>query len=291
MGDGITHDNKDVLFKVLSQNYKNKSFEALGLSLPKIKEVLPTQLPSVSATEIRADNIFLLEDGRILIVDYESQVKVENFIKYLGYIHAVLKLFFNQNDKVYNIAVLVIYTGDIKSASAQFTIDCLQITINQVFLSNFNTDELYDSLSNKVTAGEPLTDEDTIKFIFLPLTESRPTKKQALIEKTIDLAKKVQDEQIQIFIIAGILVATDKFINRDYSNSIKEWIGLTKIGQLYEEEKIEAVIRARKEDQIILARKMLSKGYSYSEIMDLSGLSKNEVLEIQSEMKADTSND
>ena len=291
MADGITHDNKDVLFKVLSQNYKNKSFEALGLSLPKIKEVLPTQLPSVSATEIRADNIFLLEDGRILIVDYESQVKVENFIKYLGYIHAVLKLFFNQNEKVYNIAVLVIYTGDIKSASAQFTIDCLQITINQVFLSNFNTDELYDSLSNKVTAGEPLTDEDTIKFIFLPLTESRPTKKQALIEKTIDLAKKVQDEQIQIFIIAGILVATDKFINRDYSNSIKEWIGLTKIGQLYEEEKIEAVIRARKEDQIILARKMLSKGYSYSEIMDLSGLSKNEVLEIQSEMKADTSND
>jgi len=66
MADGITHDNKDVLFKILSQNYRNKSFKALGLDLPKIKKVLPTQLPSVSASEIRADNIFLLEDGKIL---------------------------------------------------------------------------------------------------------------------------------------------------------------------------------------------------------------------------------
>jgi len=33
------------------------------------------------------------------------------------------------------------------------------------------------------------------------------------------------DEQQQIFIIAGILVATDKFINRKYSSKMREWIG------------------------------------------------------------------
>ena len=46
VSDGIKYQNKDVLFKVLSQNYESKSFEALGLKLPKIKKVLPTNLPT-----------------------------------------------------------------------------------------------------------------------------------------------------------------------------------------------------------------------------------------------------
>ena len=79
MSDGISYQNKDVLFKVLSQSYENKSFEVLGLKLPKIKKVLPTNLPKIMATELRADNVFLLDDDRILIVDYESAVKQENF--------------------------------------------------------------------------------------------------------------------------------------------------------------------------------------------------------------------
>ena len=65
MPDGIAYQNKDILFKVLSQNYENKSFKVLGLNLPKIKKVLPTNLPKIFANELRADNIFLLEDGRI----------------------------------------------------------------------------------------------------------------------------------------------------------------------------------------------------------------------------------
>ena len=249
-----------------------------------------TQLPSVSATEIRADNIFLLEDGRILIVDYESKNRPENFIKYLGYIHGVLKLYFNSDKKMYNITMAVIYTGDIKEAPGQMTIDSLQISINQVFLSNFNTDALFNGLNAKVEAGEALSDEDIIKFIFLPLTESRKKKKQDLIEKTIDLAKKISDEQNQVFIIAGILVATDKFINKEYSNSIKEWVRMTKVARLFEEEKIEAVNQARKEDKIALVKKMLADGEDIIKIMKYSELTKKEILNIQSDAKLSVAN-
>jgi len=150
--------------------------------------------------------------------------------------------------------------------------------------------QLFDNLSKKIGAGEALSDEDIIKFIFLPLTEPKPKKKQSLIEKTIDLAKKVPDEQNQVFIIAGILVATDKFINRKYSNTIKEWIGLTKIGQLYEEEKIEAVNKARKEEQATIAKDMLADGKDIVEIMKYTKLTKKEILSLQSEPKLSTAN-
>jgi hypothetical protein len=59
----------DIEFKVLSENYREKSFKVYGLDLPKIKEVLPTNLPRVSANEKRIDNLFLLEDGSLAIVD------------------------------------------------------------------------------------------------------------------------------------------------------------------------------------------------------------------------------
>ena len=49
----------------LSETYKNRSFEAYGLNLPRIKAVLPTNLPAVSVNEKRIDNLFLLEDDTL----------------------------------------------------------------------------------------------------------------------------------------------------------------------------------------------------------------------------------
>ena len=69
MPKGIAYHNKDVLFKILSETYKEKSFRAYGLDLPRIKEVLPTNLPHISADEKRMDNLFLLEDDTLAIVD------------------------------------------------------------------------------------------------------------------------------------------------------------------------------------------------------------------------------
>ena len=37
MSDGISYKNKDIMFKVLSQHYQNKSLEVYGLDIPRIK--------------------------------------------------------------------------------------------------------------------------------------------------------------------------------------------------------------------------------------------------------------
>jgi len=284
MSDGIAYQNKDVLFKVLSQNYENKSFEVFGLDLPKIKKVLPTNLPDVTAKELRADNIFLLEDDRILIVDYESAVKPENFIKYLGYIYAILKMYFKSENTVYNIDILVIYTGDVEEAPDCLTINSLRLNITQIFLSKFDTDEIYTDLKRKVEAKEKLTDEDVMRFIILPLTEKAAERKQALIEKTISLAKEITDEKQQVFVVAGVLVAADKFIDKNYSIMVKGWISMTKVARLFEEEKIEAVNEAVNNTIYSLAKEMLLDNKDLVEIMKYSKLPKDEIIKIQGEL-------
>ncbi len=54
---GVSYHNKDVLFKVLSEAYREKSFSAYGVDIPPIKEVLPTNLPKIWADEKEPDNM------------------------------------------------------------------------------------------------------------------------------------------------------------------------------------------------------------------------------------------
>ena len=96
------------------------------------------------------------------------------------------------------------------------------------------------------------TKDDFLKYnimrlIILPLTQRDKTLKQELIEKVVNLAKQVQNEQKQLFALAGILTATNKFINRNNSENIRKWISMTHLARLYEEEKIEALIAAEAE--------------------------------------------
>lgn len=81
MAEGIAWQNKDVLFKILGQTYKEKRFASYGIDLAPIREFLPTELPKISANERSIDSLFLLEDNTYVIVDYESEYKKSNKIK------------------------------------------------------------------------------------------------------------------------------------------------------------------------------------------------------------------
>lgn len=72
-----------------------------------------------------------------------------------------------------------------------------------------------------------------------------------------------------------------KFIDEDYSKRIKEWIRMTKVARLFEEEKIEAVnetkIRTKIETKKEIAQNMLKMGIDILDIMKATGLKKVEV--------------
>lgn len=123
--NSITYQNKDVVSKIFGEQMKEKSLSAYGVKIPKIKEVLPTNLPVVEANELRLDNLFRLEDDSIALVDYESTYKYKHKIKYLNYIVRTLK----KNDLIENIEnplrMIVIYTGDIRKGTTNPSLDAV----------------------------------------------------------------------------------------------------------------------------------------------------------------------
>lgn len=134
MAEGIAWQNKDILFKILGQTYKEKSFASYGIDLAPIREFLPTELPKISANERSIDSLFLLEDSTYVIVDYESEYKRANKIKYLNYITRVLEKYHKEN-RNFNLRLVVIYTGDVQSAEPDFETGCLFLHTEQAFLS------------------------------------------------------------------------------------------------------------------------------------------------------------
>lgn len=248
MGKDIAYQNKDIISKVFAENLKEKSLKVYGLDVPKIVQVLPTNLPEVTANELRIDNLFLLEDGTIAIIDYESEYKSENKIKYISYITRVLERYRREGKHDIHIRMIVIYTADVSRAETEevYETGAFSLRIEAAFLSELNSEEIKKRLTEKIYNNETLTDEELMEFIILPLTYKTMEEKRKAINASIELAKHVTDKEKMVFLLSGTLVFTDKVIDRNTSDYVREWIRMTQVGRLFEEEKQQAVREAVK---------------------------------------------
>lgn len=68
----------------------------------------------------------------------------------------------------------------------------------------------------------------------------------------VDLAIRIQGRKQQTFVLAGMLVFTDKIIDKETANRIRREIGMTQVAQIFEEEKrqeVEKVLRREREEK------------------------------------------
>ena len=87
----IAYQNKDIVSKLFGDRMKGKPLSLFGLGTDlKVVDVRPTNIPIVQARELRMDNLFVLEDGSVAVLDYESEYRKANFAKYGRYILGVL---------------------------------------------------------------------------------------------------------------------------------------------------------------------------------------------------------
>lgn len=126
-----------------------------------------------------------------------------------------------------------------------------------------------------------------MKLIILPLTTPGSEGKQVMLEKVVNLAEQITDEEQRIFTLSGVIVASDKFINREYLDQIRRRINMTQLGQLFEKEKIEYGNQKIRETSIKertrMAKSMLDEDIDFVKIMKITGLTEAELLSLQNE--------
>ncbi len=260
----IAYQNKDITSKVLAERFQGKTFCVYGLDLPVIIQAGPTNIPVVTARELRLDNLFELADQSVAIVDYESSYKKEDKLKYLNYLTGIANRYRNEKKECPVLRMIVIYTGDVKRSqvSAEYHIGALNMYIEAAFLSELNADQILGILEEKVRTGQLLTDEELMQFMILPLSYRTKEEKAQKAAEMAELAEQIQEREQQLFVMAGLLVFADKIIDMATANKIREKISMNKVEWLIrqderrecEEEKQQAIARLLEEQKQALEK-------------------------------------
>ena len=290
----IVYQNKDVTAKSLAELFKGKTFSVYGIDVSEIVDVEPTNLPEVEANELRLDNLFRLKDGSYAIVDYESSYNEENKIKYLGYIARVAKRIYNDHKRFIPIRMIIIYTADVNRGKTvpELDLGVIKMELTEAFLIEQDSKTVYNDIEAALDETGELSDEDTMRLIAYPLTFKGNTAKREAIERVIRLLDKIAEDESRRFVAKYLLAFTDKVINKAQADELRRIVMLTKVEQIIENEKIEAVNAAvnntRKEDREEARREMarvverlLRKGDEVSVVSECTGFSIDDVKKIQ----------
>ncbi len=227
----IAYQNKDITSKVLAENFKGKTFRVYGLNLPKIEEASPTNIPAVTANELRLDNLFRLADQTVAIVDYESEYKKADKVKYLNYLAGIANRYRKEKKECPLLRMVVIYTGDVerRQVADSYDLGAVKMRIETAFLSELDGDSILRRLEEKVKGKQPFTDEELMEYMILPLSYKEREIKQQKIRELAELAEEMVDKKQQVFVLSGMLAFTDKVIDEETANKIREVIKMTKV--------------------------------------------------------------
>ena len=244
----IAWQNKDIISKAFAENLKGKSLEVYGLHLPTVEAVLPTNLPSIQANELRLDNVFLLADHSIALIDYESAYSVNDKLDYIDYVNRIVRHYRKEWDREITARMIVIYTADVerKQVSTEFNAGCLTLHVDAAFLSELDAEGIRKRLNAKILSGETLTDREKMEFVILPMSYRGDQAKNEAIRKNMDLVDHMPDDEEKTFLLTGMAVFANKVIDEALMKRIERMVSMTRLGQRYAERMQQAIERAEK---------------------------------------------
>ena len=132
--------------------------------------------------------------------------------------------------------MIVIYTADVEKAPEEFSAGCLSLKMEQAFLSKIDSETVQEEIREKLEHRLPLSDDELMKLIILPLTYKGKEKKKQAVKEAVELAKKIVDKEEKTFVLSGILVFADKIIDTETAKYIKEVVRMTQVAELLLEE-------------------------------------------------------
>ena len=152
---------------------------------------------------------------------------------------------------------------NVRNINPTLDVGCLKLTIEPGYLSKIHMDTVLPPIADKIQRGERLTDQEVMLLVILPLTKQKKSAQRAALKEIVELAKQIADEDQQLFAISGALTFADKIVDSKYANQVKEWIMMTKVARLFEEEKMEAVRRVEMEKNAALEKPILRNSRHY----------------------------
>jgi len=252
-GTNITRNRQDIIFKKMSELFKDETLEYYELNLPKIISVKPTELPVINVSDRNMDFVFELEDNSLLHLEFQTTWKKADLLRFAQY---DIALYQKERRKINTV---VIYSGKYESAENELDMGSNKYKVLQVFMIKYDGIKRYKEIKGKIEKGEPLTDKDLMDLVFLPLMRNEKSEEE-VTKEALELAITIPDENKKEAVIGSLLGFSDNYVREEYLNKLKEVIRMTKIGASLFEEGVEKGKReGERKGKIEFAIRILSK--------------------------------
>jgi predicted transposase YdaD len=173
------------------------------------------------------------------------------------------------------VRTIVVYSADIKETMTTLDAGAIKYNVEAFYMSVLDGDKTYSEIKAKVDSNEPLTKQDLMSIVFLPMMKNSVDKATSF-EHAINLSKEVPDESERVQIQEMLKLLAEKFIkDADTIQKLKEMINMGLINELLAKDKA-----------IDIAKKMLQKGLSVEIVSETTDLDISTVLGLQAELGA-----
>ena len=221
-----SHQNYDRAFKEALALFENQTLDFLGLNLPRITHVLPTEFAEIETRDDFVDLLFWLEDRSILHIEEQTGLSEDDLFRFARYDLKIINL---HRVPVHTVVLSPFFAHD--GGMRGFSMGSLSYSVNHVVIHDRNADEVLERVREELLAGRPIHE---IELIFVPLMKSRLSVPDLLLE-TIKLEKKIVDETIQSKVIALTLAVSNKLVEPELLEKIWKEVAMLNIFKYAEE--------------------------------------------------------
>lgn len=207
MSENTNKQNKESTNQLFLKNFKGKSFQILGLDVPKIRQVEEVYLQDVITEEYYKEYLFTLEDNSVAIIKCEEKFEKTCVDEYICGVSSLLDFMEKERDKYHvKLRVIVIYTADVSKEEVPdfYDIGALVLRTENIFMLDMNFEKIMRKLTEKVEQKEMLTEEEQMEFVVLPLSCKEKERQEFAFENVVKLAEKIEDEEVRNFVLSGL---------------------------------------------------------------------------------------
>jgi len=246
--------------------FKGDAVKFFGID-KQVVSAARTALAHIQVQKNINDWVLLADDGSYLHFEFQSGYDKKDLARFMV---SDAMLYYDEGKPVRTI---VVYSADIKETITTVDAGSIQYNVDTFYMSKLDGDKAYAELRAKVEEGEPLTKQELMSIVFLPLMKNS-VDKSTRIEQAITLSRELRrrNEQLQIQAMLGMLA--EKFITDNQElQRLKEMMNMGVIAEMIREDR-----------SVEIARKLLARGLSILNVAEDTGLEESVIRELQAEI-------
>jgi hypothetical protein len=266
----ISQHANDIIQKYTSSLFRDATLEFYGIKTARIKELINVELPVIEVGGGSADFIFLLEDGSYLHFEFQTSYSKHDITRFAGY---DIRLYERDGRRIITV---IIYTADVKQADVELDIGSIVYRPDKIMMNDYDGDEIFKELNDKINAGVEITDVDMLNLIFIPLMRTSISRRE-LASKSIKLEQTIPDKKKRNACIAATFAFASKYLNEIELKSLLEVLKMTDLAVML-------VTDVINDERTEIAKKMLKRGISVEAVAEDTGLDESTVMQLQDEL-------